>query len=166
MRPVPDADADRTDRPAESVCCNRFRSDDAEGNAGGPPHEKLRRCGSLIIGAADRITGRRPVRRRPWIGKALPTRAPETHPPVAVRDGRRSRARRRPADPSSLRPVRRLPSRRRRFARPAARESPAFFDAGAPDAVAPIGRRESVDMSKARFRSRHDEPERRDARLA
>ncbi|HUC65282.1 MAG TPA: methylenetetrahydrofolate--tRNA-(uracil(54)-C(5))-methyltransferase (FADH(2)-oxidizing) TrmFO, partial [Stellaceae bacterium] len=39
---------------AELVCSNSFRSDDALNNAVGLLHEEMRRCGSLILAAADR----------------------------------------------------------------------------------------------------------------
>jgi methylenetetrahydrofolate--tRNA-(uracil-5-)-methyltransferase len=39
---------------AELVCSNSFRSDDIERNAVGVLHEEMRRCGSLILAAADR----------------------------------------------------------------------------------------------------------------
>ena len=47
-------EAHQTDRLAELVCSNSFRSDDAENNAVGLLHEEMRRCGSLILRAADR----------------------------------------------------------------------------------------------------------------
>ncbi len=53
MRPVRGTDAHQTDKCAELVCSNSFRSDDAMGNAVGLLHEEMRRCGSLIMGAAD-----------------------------------------------------------------------------------------------------------------
>jgi len=53
MRPGRGTDAHRTDGLAELVCSNSFRSDDAEGNAVGLLHEEMRRCGSLILAAAD-----------------------------------------------------------------------------------------------------------------
>ena len=43
-----------TDRLAELVCSNSFRSDDAERNAVGLLHEEMRRAGSLVMAAADR----------------------------------------------------------------------------------------------------------------
>jgi methylenetetrahydrofolate--tRNA-(uracil-5-)-methyltransferase len=43
----------KTDRCAELVCSNSFRSDDAEHNAVGLLHEEMRRLGSLIMRAAD-----------------------------------------------------------------------------------------------------------------
>ncbi len=53
MRPVRRTDAHQTDRLAELVCSNSFRSDDADHNAVGLLHEEMRRCGSLILAAAD-----------------------------------------------------------------------------------------------------------------
>ena len=53
MRPVRGTEAHKTDRLAELVCSNSFRSDDAVNNAVGLLHEEMRRCGSLILAAAD-----------------------------------------------------------------------------------------------------------------
>src|SRR6476661_7177277 len=53
MRPGRGTEAHQTDRLAELVCSNSFRSDDAENNAVGLLHEEMRRCGSLILAAAD-----------------------------------------------------------------------------------------------------------------
>src|SRR5262245_1788841 len=53
MRPARQTEAHSTDRLAELVCSNSFRSDDAANNAVGLLHEEMRRCGSLILGAAD-----------------------------------------------------------------------------------------------------------------
>src|SRR5215468_7836780 len=53
MRSVRQTDAHKTDRFAELVCSNSFRSDDAVNNAVGLLHEEMRRCGSLILAAAD-----------------------------------------------------------------------------------------------------------------
>src|SRR4051794_16588917 len=54
MRPQRATEAHRTDQLAELVCSNSFRSDDAMNNAVGLLHEEMRRCGSLILAAADR----------------------------------------------------------------------------------------------------------------
>ena len=54
MRPLRSTEAHVTDRLAELVCSNSFRSDDAERNAVGLLHEEMRRAGSLIMAAADR----------------------------------------------------------------------------------------------------------------
>ena len=53
MRPALTTEAHRTDRLAELVCSNSFRSDDAENNAVGLLHEEMRRAGSLIMRMAD-----------------------------------------------------------------------------------------------------------------
>ena len=54
MRPVRRTEAHVGAGLAELVCSNSFRSDDAERNAVGLLHEEMRRCGSLILAAADR----------------------------------------------------------------------------------------------------------------
>jgi methylenetetrahydrofolate--tRNA-(uracil-5-)-methyltransferase len=53
MRPERGTDAHKTAKLAELVCSNSFRSDDALNNAVGLLHEEMRRCGSLIMAAAD-----------------------------------------------------------------------------------------------------------------
>jgi len=53
MRPVRGTEAHQTDRLAELVCSNSFRSDDAANNAVGLLHEEMRRAGSLVMRAAD-----------------------------------------------------------------------------------------------------------------
>src|SRR5277367_3947636 len=53
MRPSRSTEAHHTDRLAELVCSNSFRSDDALNNAVGLLHEEMRRAGSLIMRAAD-----------------------------------------------------------------------------------------------------------------
>ncbi|GLR46382.1 methylenetetrahydrofolate--tRNA-(uracil(54)-C(5))-methyltransferase (FADH(2)-oxidizing) TrmFO [Sphingomonas astaxanthinifaciens] len=45
--------AHESDRLAEMVCSNSFRSDDAENNAVGLLHQEMRRMGSLIMACAD-----------------------------------------------------------------------------------------------------------------
>jgi methylenetetrahydrofolate--tRNA-(uracil-5-)-methyltransferase len=53
MRPERRTEAHVTDRFAELVCSNSFRSDNPETNAVGLLHAELRRSGSLIMKAAD-----------------------------------------------------------------------------------------------------------------
>lgn len=53
MRPVRATPAHSTDRCAELVCSNSFRSDDAQTNAVGLLHAELRACNSLIMACAD-----------------------------------------------------------------------------------------------------------------
>ncbi len=54
MRPHQATEAHQTEGLAELVCSNSFRSDDATNNAIGLLHEEMRRCGSLIMAAADK----------------------------------------------------------------------------------------------------------------
>src|ERR1700733_1257692 len=53
MRPARGTAAHRTERLAELVCSNSFRSDDAENNAVGVIHREMRAMGSLIMRCAD-----------------------------------------------------------------------------------------------------------------
>ena len=53
MRPVLGTDAHQTDKFAELVCSNSFRSDDWQGNAVGLLHAELRRAGSLVLRCGD-----------------------------------------------------------------------------------------------------------------
>src|SRR5262250_1412301 len=53
MRPVRRTDAHQTDRFAELVCSNSFRSDDSAANAVGLLHDEMRRMGSLVMASAD-----------------------------------------------------------------------------------------------------------------
>ena len=54
MRPVRETPAHKTDRLAELVCSNSFRSDDALNNAVGLLHAEMRHLGSLIMAMGDR----------------------------------------------------------------------------------------------------------------
>jgi methylenetetrahydrofolate--tRNA-(uracil-5-)-methyltransferase len=53
MRPVRMTEAHSSDRFAELVCSNSFRSDDWTGNAVGLLHAELRRCNSLVMRCGD-----------------------------------------------------------------------------------------------------------------
>ncbi|HAI32119.1 MAG TPA: FADH(2)-oxidizing methylenetetrahydrofolate--tRNA-(uracil(54)-C(5))-methyltransferase TrmFO, partial [Thalassospira sp.] len=53
MRPTRPTDAHHTDKCAELVCSNSFRSDDKEYNAVGLIHDEMRRAGSIIMRCAD-----------------------------------------------------------------------------------------------------------------
>jgi methylenetetrahydrofolate--tRNA-(uracil-5-)-methyltransferase len=53
MRPVRSTPVHKTEKFAELVCSNSFRSDDAQASAIGLLHEELRRLGSLVMRAAD-----------------------------------------------------------------------------------------------------------------
>jgi methylenetetrahydrofolate--tRNA-(uracil-5-)-methyltransferase len=53
MRPMRMTDAHKTEKFAELVCSNSFRSDDWRGNAVGLLHEEMRRLGSLVMKSAE-----------------------------------------------------------------------------------------------------------------
>ncbi|MGO9772327.1 MAG: methylenetetrahydrofolate--tRNA-(uracil(54)-C(5))-methyltransferase (FADH(2)-oxidizing) TrmFO [Roseiarcus sp.] len=53
MRPLRSTEAHRTERLAELVCSNSFRSDDALNNAVGVIHREMRALRSLVMRAAD-----------------------------------------------------------------------------------------------------------------
>ncbi|NYZ14275.1 methylenetetrahydrofolate--tRNA-(uracil(54)-C(5))-methyltransferase (FADH(2)-oxidizing) TrmFO [Azospirillum sp. RWY-5-1] len=154
MRPDRGTDAHHTDRLAELVCSNSFRSDDAEYNAVGLLHEEMRRCGSLILACADAqkvpAGGALAVDRDLFAGAV--TEAVAGHPLVTVERGEVAGLP--PAEwdsviiatgpltsPALAEAVRDL----------SGEESLAFFDA-----IAPIVHRDSIDLSKAWFQSRYD----------
>ncbi|MCX7359301.1 MAG: methylenetetrahydrofolate--tRNA-(uracil(54)-C(5))-methyltransferase (FADH(2)-oxidizing) TrmFO [Alphaproteobacteria bacterium] len=53
MRPMVKTDAHHTEKFAELVCSNSFRSDDWRGNAVGLLHEEMRHVGSLVMASAE-----------------------------------------------------------------------------------------------------------------
>jgi len=53
MRPTLKTEAHQTEKFAELVCSNSFRSDDWRGNAVGLLHEEMRRLGSLVMASAQ-----------------------------------------------------------------------------------------------------------------
>lgn len=154
MRPVRATEAHQTDRMAELVCSNSFRSDDAEYNAVGLLHEEMRLCGSLILRAGDAAKlpagGALAVDRDVFAGKV--TEALEAHPLVTIERGEVAGLP--PEDwdsvilatgpltsPALAEAVRGLTDE----------ASLAFFDA-----IAPIVYKESIDFSRAWFQSRYD----------
>ena len=154
MRPVRGTEAHQTDRCAELVCSNSFRSDDADYNAVGLLHEEMRRCGSLIMAAADAhklpAGGALAVDRDRFA--AAVTERLAADPMVTLHRGEVAGL---PPDgwdtvivatgpltsPPLADAVRNLTGEREL----------AFFDA-----IAPIVYRDSIDFSKAWFQSRYD----------
>jgi methylenetetrahydrofolate--tRNA-(uracil-5-)-methyltransferase len=143
--------AHETDRLAEMVCSNSFRSDDAEHNAVGLLHQEMRALGSLIMQAADK--------HRVPAGSALAvdregfaaevTRALEAHPNVSVV---RERVDTLPDHPTIIATG---PLTGSKLAEAIAAETGegalAFFDA-----IAPIVHRDSIDMDVAWMAARWD----------
>jgi methylenetetrahydrofolate--tRNA-(uracil-5-)-methyltransferase len=143
--------AHETDRLAEMVCSNSFRSDDAENNAVGLLHQEMRALNSLIMRAGDR--------HRVPAGSALAvdreafasevTRAIENHPNITIV---RERLDALPDHPTIIATG---PLTGSKLAQAIAAETGegalAFFDA-----IAPIVHRDSIDMSVAWMAARWD----------
>ena len=156
MRPVRSTDAHQTNQLAELVCSNSFRSDDAEGNAVGLLHEELRKCGSLIMRAADKHqvpAGAALAVDREGFAGAVSAEL-EQHPLVTIDRGEIEGL-----PPAEWGPTivatgpLTSPSLAEAVRQACGEDSLAFFDA-----IAPIVHRDSVDMSKAWFQSRYDKP--------
>jgi len=143
--------AHETDRLAEMVCSNSFRSDDAEHNAVGLLHQEMRSLGSLIMNAGDQ--------HRVPAGSALAvdresfaaevTRMLEQHPNIKIV---RERVDALPDHPTIIATG---PLTGSRLAEAIASETGqgalAFFDA-----IAPIVHRDSIDMDVAWMAARWD----------
>ena len=154
MRPTRKTEAHVSDRLAELVCSNSFRSDDSETNAVGLLHAELRRCQSLILHTAD--THRVPAGSALAVDRegfaASVTAALEAEPLVTiVRD-----------EVAGLPPAEwdnvvvatgplTSPALAEAVQDLTGRQYLAFFDA-----IAPIVHRDSIDMSVAWFQSRYD----------
>ena len=143
--------AHESDRLAEMVCSNSFRSDDAEHNAVGLLHQEMRTLGSLIMRAAD--ASRVPAGSALAVDRegfaAEVTRAVESHPNIAVV---RERVDALPDHPTIISTG---PLTGSKLAEAIAAETGqgalAFFDA-----IAPIVHRDSIDMGVAWMAARWD----------
>jgi len=154
MRPLRMTDAHQTDRLAELVCSNSFRSDDRSYNAVGLLHEEMRRSASLILAAADahRVPagGALAVDREGFSGAVQQALAAE--PLVVIERG----------EIAGLPPAEwdevivatgplTSPALADAISRLTGEDSLAFFDA-----IAPIVYKESIDFDIAWFQSRYD----------
>ena len=154
MRPERRTDAHQTDGLAELVCSNSFRSDDAENNAVGLLHEELRRCGSLIMHAADAHklpAGGALAVDRDAFSQAVQA-AIEAEPLIEIARGEIAGLP--PEDWESViiatGPLT-SPALAEAVLKLTGENSLAFFDA-----IAPIVYKDSIDMDKAWFQSRYD----------
>jgi methylenetetrahydrofolate--tRNA-(uracil-5-)-methyltransferase len=143
--------AHETDRLAEMVCSNSFRSDDAEHNAVGLLHQEMRALGSLILRAGDQHrvpAGSALAVDREGFAAAV-TRTIEQHPNITVV---RERIDALPDHPTIIATG---PLTGSKLAEAIAAETDegalAFFDA-----IAPIVHRDSVDMDIAWMAARWD----------
>ena len=154
MRPVQTTNAHNTDKLAELVCSNSFRSDDIERSAIGILHDEMRRSGSLILSAAD-------IHRVPAGGALAVDRLAfsqhiqetlEEHPLVTIS---REEIKKLPPKSWGQTIIATGPLTSPKLAEAVqaitGEESLAFFDA-----IAPIVNKDSIDMGKAWFQSRYD----------
>jgi methylenetetrahydrofolate--tRNA-(uracil-5-)-methyltransferase len=154
MRPVRGTDAHQTDRCAELVCSNSFRSDDAENNAVGLLHEEMRRAGSLILKSADKHklpAGGALAVDRDGFAEAVTTTLTD-HPLVTFERGEITGLP--PAEWDNViiasGPLT-SPALAEAILTLTGEASLSFFDA-----IAPIIHRESINLERAWFQSRYD----------
>ncbi|MGB1877510.1 MAG: methylenetetrahydrofolate--tRNA-(uracil(54)-C(5))-methyltransferase (FADH(2)-oxidizing) TrmFO [Rhodospirillaceae bacterium] len=157
MRPVKMTNAHQTDRLAELVCSNSFRSDDADYNAVGLLHHEMRAMDSLILKCGD--THRVPAGSalavdRDGFAQAVQA-AIENVPLITIERGEIDGLP--PDDWSSViiatGPLT-SPALSDAVCKITGEESLAFFDA-----IAPIVTKDSIDFDKAWFQSRYDKGE-------
>ncbi|HET9336211.1 MAG TPA: methylenetetrahydrofolate--tRNA-(uracil(54)-C(5))-methyltransferase (FADH(2)-oxidizing) TrmFO [Sphingomicrobium sp.] len=144
--------AHETDRLAEMVCSNSFRSDDAENNAVGLLHQEMRALDSLIMAAADQHrvpAGSALAVDREGFAAEVTARIAD-HPNIEVV---RERIDELPASGSIIVATGPLtaPGLAEAVARVTGSDALAFFDA-----IAPIVHRDSVDMSVCWMAARWD----------
>ncbi|MBB5709104.1 methylenetetrahydrofolate--tRNA-(uracil(54)-C(5))-methyltransferase (FADH(2)-oxidizing) TrmFO [Sphingomonas xinjiangensis] len=142
--------AHQSDRLAELVCSNSFRSDDAERNAVGLLHQEMRDLGSLIFTEADRHkvpAGSALAVDRDGFADSV-TAALEAHPNIMVV---RERVDSLPDKGPTIVATGPLtaPGLAESIGTATGKDSLAFFDA-----IAPIVHRDSIDLETAWFQSR------------
>jgi methylenetetrahydrofolate--tRNA-(uracil-5-)-methyltransferase len=155
MRPVRKTDAHHTDRMAELVCSNSFRSDDHTRNAVGLLHEEMRLANSLIMHCADENkvpAGGALAMDRDGFSQAV-TQALESEPFITID---RSEVTALPEKGLTIVATGPLTSDAlsKSILEHTGEEYFAFFDA-----IAPIVMKESVNMDVAWFQSRYDKGE-------
>jgi len=156
MRGITSTPAHKTDRLAELVCSNSFRSDDADSNAVGLLHAEMRLAGSLIMACGDTHkvpAGGALAVDREGFAEAVTARI-EAHPLVTLR--REEIAALPPRDWGrtiiATGPLT-APALAEAIRDETGADALAFFDA-----IAPIVHADSIDMGVAWFQSRYDKP--------
>lgn len=160
MRPQRLTKAHQSGYMAELVCSNSFRSDDPMHNAVGLLHEEMRRCGSLILNAADQNrlpAGGALAVDREGFAKAV-TSVIESHPAITIC---RKEVTSLDFGPDARVIVATGPLTSDRLANAiqdlTQENTLAFFDA-----IAPIVHRDSIDMDQAWMQSRYDKGDGKD----
>jgi methylenetetrahydrofolate--tRNA-(uracil-5-)-methyltransferase len=153
MRPLRSTAAHKTEKLAELVCSNSFRSDDATANAIGLLHAEMRLLGSLVLSTADSHklpAGSALAVDREGFAAAI-TAAIEAEPLIEIH---REEVLTPPADWSNViiatGPLTSAPLAKTIRAL-TGEDALAFFDA-----IAPIVHRDSIDFGIAWFQSRYD----------
>jgi len=162
MRPRTGTFAHRTDRLAEMVCSNSFRSDDDEQNAVGLLHWEMRAAGGLIMAMADdnRLpAGGALAVDRDRFAEAVTAQLLD-HPKIAIE---RTEITSLPVDGHWIVATGPLTSDAlgQAIRAETGAEVLAFFDA-----IAPIVHADSVDLTRAWFQSRYDKGETEEERTA
>ncbi|MFH1803587.1 MAG: methylenetetrahydrofolate--tRNA-(uracil(54)-C(5))-methyltransferase (FADH(2)-oxidizing) TrmFO [Pseudomonadota bacterium] len=160
MRPTRPTDAHQTDKCAELVCSNSFRSDDREYNAVGLIHDEMRRAGSLIIKCADAHkvpAGAALAVDREGFSQAV-TDALVAHPLITLERGEIAGLPPQEWEHTIIATGPLTSGPLAEAIRTATgEESLAFFDA-----IAPIVYKESINFDKAWFQSRYDKGDGKD----
>ena len=160
MRPVRPTDAHHTDKCAELVCSNSFRSDDKEYNAVGLIHDEMRRAGSIIMRCADEHkvpAGAALAVDREGFSQSV-TDALENHPLISMERGEIDGLPPQEWEQTIIATGPLTSGPLAEAIRTATgEESLAFFDA-----IAPIIYKESIDFDKAWFQSRYDKGDGKD----
>jgi methylenetetrahydrofolate--tRNA-(uracil-5-)-methyltransferase len=153
MRPERGTAVHKSEKLAELVCSNSFRSDDSTLNAVGLLHHEMRRLGSLVMAAADAnqvpAGGALAVDREGF--SAAVTAGIERHPLIEVKRGEIDEP---PAEwDSAIVATGPLtsPALAEAIRARTGEQALAFFDA-----IAPIVHKDSIDFSIAWFQSRYD----------
>ena len=154
MRPKVQTPAHQGEHPAELVCSNSFRSDDAQANAVGLLHQEMRRLNGLIMSAADWAqvpAGSALAVDRDLFSGFVKARL-EEHPNIEIQIGEVTEL---PHTGATLVATGPLTSQKLSQSILAAtgQAALAFFDA-----IAPIVYLDSIDMDRAWFQSRYDKP--------
>ena len=154
MRPLRTTPAHQTALPAELVCSNSFRSDDAAANAVGLLHQEMRTLGGLIMAAADQAqvpAGAALAVDRDLFSAAVKAKL-DAHDLIDIQIGE---VRDLPIDTPTLIATGPLtsPDLSQALLTLTGETALAFFDA-----IAPIVHLDSVDMDQAWFQSRYDKP--------
>jgi len=160
MRPKVSTEAHQTDKCAELVCSNSFRSDDAQHNAVGLLHSEMRKMNSLIMQCADECkvpAGSALAVDREKFSEMVTSKL-KSQPNITIEYGEVT-----DIPPEDWEDViiatgpLTAPALTNTIKKLSEEDNLHFFDA-----IAPIVLKETIDMSKAWFQSRYDKGDGKD----